>query len=93
MFFHVSLLRPWRHDSTLPPPAQILFVKDDEEFEVEQIIQHRDVGKGRAKKRDYLVLWKGFSKEDATWEPQGNLRNCTDSIRQYWQGIGKAAHG
>ena len=89
--FHASLLCPWRHDSTAPPPAQILFVKDNEEFEVDKVIQHRDVGKGRAKKREYLVLWRGFSDENATWEPLSNLRNCSASIKQYWQDISWAA--
>ena len=33
--FHVSLLQSWMHPASGPPPAQVLLVKDDEQFEVD----------------------------------------------------------
>jgi len=83
--FHVSLLMPWHSPATGPPPAQVLLVKDDEQYEVDSILDHQDEGSGRRKKRLYLVSWKGYALEDATWEPEGNLKNSSDTVQEYWK--------
>lgn len=57
------------------PPA---VVEDEEEYEVEQVVDKRLV-RG---KTQYLIKWKGFSKEDNTWEPQDNL-DCPDLISEF----------
>ena len=80
--FHVSMLQPWRYNTSQPPPAQILLVKDDEQFEVIAILDHE--GKGKRRKRSYLVSWRGYSPEDATWEPECNLENCSATLQEYW---------
>ena len=46
--------------------------KEDNEFEVEKIINYRDIDNGR----EYLVKWKGYPDTDNTWEPDTNLQNC-----------------
>ena len=33
--------------------------------------------------RYYLVLWKGFSRTDATWEPEASLCGCADTLKDY----------
>ena len=48
-----------------------------EEFEVEAIIDKRQNRKG---KTEYLVRWKGYDKQDDTWEPEQNLTNCGECI-------------
>ena len=41
---------------------------------------------GRFKRRTYLVAWKGYSLEGATREPEGHLKNASDTVEQYWAG-------
>ena len=82
--FHVSLLQAWHSSPSGPPPAQVLLVKDDEQFEVDSILDHQDEGSARRKKRSYLVSWKGYPMEDATWEPEAHLKNASSSIQMYW---------
>ena len=61
-----------------PGPVQV--TEDREiEFEVESIIDSR--WKGR--RLEYLVHWKGYSEEDRTWEPKGNLTNALEAIKDF----------
>ena len=82
--FHVSLLQAWHSPPSGPPPAQVLLIKDDEQFEVDSILDHQDEGSGKRRKRSYLVSWKGYSIENATWEPEAHLKNASESIQKYW---------
>ena len=49
------------------------------EFEVEQILAQR----GKTKKRQYLVKWKGYPLWEATWEKEDNLENSQDELREF----------
>ena len=61
-----------------PSPMQVM--EDYEiEFEVETIIDSQ--WKGRC--LEYLVHWKGYSDEDHTWEPKGNLANASEAIKDF----------
>ncbi|XP_035153772.1 testis-specific chromodomain protein Y 1-like [Callithrix jacchus] len=48
-----------------------------QEYEVEAIIDKR---KHRNGTTEYLVRWKGYDKQDDTWEPEQNLTNCGKCI-------------
>lgn len=48
-----------------------------DKFEVEQLLKQEKRSDGW----HYLVVWKGFPVEDATWEPENNL-NCPELINQ-----------
>ncbi len=63
--------------------------RKNEEYEVESII-----GKRRKKNSgklifsslgsvEYRVLWKGWSKDQATWEPEENLDNVQEMIDEF----------
>jgi hypothetical protein len=56
-----------------PPPDVI---DDHEEYEVERILDSRFY----RRKLQYLVLWKGYPPEDATWEPEKNVEHAPDAI-------------
>jgi hypothetical protein len=59
--------------------AAQIFIDGVEEFEVESILNSR-IRRGNV---EYLVHWKGYSHEEDTWEPQGNVENSADLIRQF----------
>ena len=47
-----------------------------EEYEVEEIINHRKRHRGRTTKIEYLILWKGYPRHEMTWEPEENIANA-----------------
>jgi hypothetical protein len=68
--FHTSLLTPYveteLHGLNFPePPPEI--IEGDPEFEVEQIVGLRRVGK--KKMLQYKICWKGYSPVHDSWEP------------------------
>lgn len=74
LVFHVALLlrdkpRPshMREEDSWGPTE----VGDDEEWEVEHLLDLR----GSGADDEFLVKWRGFPKEQATWEPVANLAN------------------
>ena len=52
-------------------------------FEVEKLLDVRDIKRGRRPVREYLVAWKGYALSDATWEPEGNL-HCPETMKAFW---------
>ena len=58
--------------------------REGEEYEVEEILNKRVAkGSGSAKSRtEYLVSWKGFPREDATWST-ANLEGSAELISAY----------
>ena len=48
-------------------------------YEVERILQ-RGHSDGQ---RFYLVKWKGFTDDEATWEPENNLTGCQAAIEDF----------
>ena len=83
--FHISLLRKFtkRPEELQQPEEQApspITVQDHEEFEVEEILDRivRKCGRGISKR--YLVKWKGYPLDDATWEPPANLGNAKEAI-------------
>jgi hypothetical protein len=68
--FHASLLTPYveteLHGPNFPkPPPEI--IEGDPEFEVEQIVASRRIGK--RKTLQYKIRWKGYSLAHNSWEP------------------------
>ena len=82
--FHVSLLRPFRGDgSSRPPPT--LSLEGEEEFEVERILDHRQVGR---REIQYRIRWSGYDVIHDTWELESNLDNCPERLQEYWDYVG-----
>ena len=87
--FHVSLLLKVK-----PREPQMQHAEEEESdgdsatgrmknYEVEAILDHRDVKGGR----EYLIKWRGYPAEDATWEPVSNLDNCAKLLRAYLRNV------
>ena len=51
--------------------------KEEDEWEVEEIIDHRGDGVSRR----YLIKWK--DSEENSWLPPGSLGKCQDVLRSY----------
>lgn len=66
---------------------------EDEVYEVEAIIDHKDSRRGVLKRpyRYYLVHWKGYPKDEATWEPAKFLVNAKEAVDQYLKSAEKKA--
>ena len=52
----------------------------DDEYTVERIEDMR-IKKGN---REFLVAWKGYGKEDMTWEPEDNLTHAKELKNEFF---------
>ena len=66
-----------------PAPTPLKFVDGMVEYEVERVLDHREV-RGR---RQYLLQWKGTP--DSSWEWEANLSGCLELLRGYLRRIGE----
>ena len=81
--FHSSLLTHYKGTYEASAQFQHLppeLVGNEEEYEVEQIINHRHYG--RHHQLQYLICWKGYSAADDTWEPADKV-HTDDLVRSY----------
>jgi hypothetical protein len=82
--FHVSLLKPYKSEGAYQPPAEPLYFDDEGQpwFEVESVLQHRELKRGKRSVTQYLIKWKGYGHEHNTWEPERNL--TASALNDYW---------
>jgi transposase InsO family protein len=74
--FHVARLEPFKEgaiEDVEPPKA--LEVDGQEEYEVEEIVKERTVGKGRRARVEYLVRWRGYegTGDEVSWLPASEV--------------------
>ncbi|KAG1672300.1 hypothetical protein FOA52_004315 [Chlamydomonas sp. UWO 241] len=67
-----------------PRPAAKRLASSKREYSVEAILDHQDVGSGKALQREYLVAWTGFGPEHNSWEPEVGIRR-TAFYAAYWR--------
>jgi len=70
---------PQRNSENDPPPPPPDIIEGEEEFEVERILDYAVINK----KPKWLVLWKGYPLESATWEPKSSLTNAKDALADF----------
>ena len=80
--FHITLLTKAPSDmmpnqTPMQPPP--IVIEGVEELEVEEVINSRL----KNRQLQYLVKWKGTTDMENSWEPQKNLANAPDSIREF----------
>lgn len=82
--FHTSLLTPFKetdtHGPAFPEPPPDL-IEGEEEYEVEAIVGHR----GRGRRRQYRVHFKGYPTSQDEWLPARNLQNAKEILDEYKQ--------
>ena len=89
---NISKLRPYvdgsREFPTRPqaharPAATLRDSNGVPEWEVERVLSH--AGKRGGANARFLVLWKGYPYEDATWEPAASVANAPKPVAAYWR--------
>jgi hypothetical protein len=77
--FHVSLLREFREGAGSPPlPPEPELIDGESYFKVEQVLSMRErstgkKGRGKKKRREFLIKWEGYDDSHNSWEPEANL--------------------
>lgn len=91
--FHVSLLEPFQSVGRYQPPPPPISLDDALEYEVDRILNHRTVKRGKKSALEYQVTWKGYGVEHDSWEPESNLANAEGFIADYWQSVSAPPSG
>jgi hypothetical protein len=81
----LKLERSGSYDHGVEQPPDPELVDGEEEYEVEDILEHRIRKYGRSTREEYKVLWKGYPKWEATWEPKAHLAHAPKVLRAYQQ--------
>lgn len=76
--FHVSLLQAYRRRTGVVTPEPI-DIDNEEEWEVEQILDHRQ----RGRENEYYVRWKGFGEAHDSWEPAEHMLHAQEKIAEF----------
>jgi hypothetical protein len=83
--FHIDLLLPYKETEaygpayTRPPPD---LIEGEEEYEIESIRDTRLKGRGR--RRQYLVHWKGYPNSDDSWVDREDI-HAPDLLTEFHQ--------
>ena len=80
--FHISLLKQYHSDGSTPPPPPADIIDDEPEWEVERILSHRLVKRGRKIKTEYLLTLIGYGPEHNLW--QDDMEHCGQLVKDYW---------
>lgn len=78
--FHVTQLKAFKYDPMDVDPAEIARVEQNE-FLVENILEHRHDGSKRRTGYEFLVKWTGYDNSDNTWEPWEFVRDNKQLIK------------
>ena len=84
--FHCSVIKPYKpnDDDRFPSrrfdqPAPIK-INMQNEWEVDRILDYRE----QRGNPEFLIRWKGFSRDDDSWEPFENLENAQELVQKWW---------
>jgi hypothetical protein len=81
--FHVSLLHKWHKDGRQQPQPPPVAVQDDGTwYQVEAILDHKRVRRGRLNVDRYLVKWQGYGPEHNQWCDASAITD--PAIQEFW---------
>ena len=78
--FHVTQLKAFKYDQMDTDPVDIARAEQNE-FLVENILEHRSDGSKRRTNYEFLVKWAGYENTDNTWEPWEAVRDNKQLIK------------
>lgn len=94
--FHTGFLKPYYPSTREQGHPLVLQGGDIDEFEIQQILQHRSTKRRGAQTTntrttrrralvEYLVKWKGQGPEHNSWEPDSGLDLAKEAVGDYWE--------
>ena len=93
--FHVSLLKAYREDTINPsppePPEPLVNEDGEEEYYVQELLQHRVRRIGRRARLEFLVRWTGYGPDADEWLPLVDIEE-TEAYDHYEAEM-RRAHG
>lgn len=91
--FHVSVVKPYPPDTREAPTPSTVVVEGREEFQVEEILDHRFIGRNR--KLQFLVKWAGYAADHNLWTDEDDLTSDgkyqNSAITRYWAKLAETA--
>ena len=79
-----SLVFPSQKDHNATEPEEEITNINQGDYEVEELLDSRISKKKRGRGQlEYLVKWKDYPLEKASWEPKTNLKNAQESITEF----------
>jgi hypothetical protein len=84
--FYVGLLKEYRGETPTEPVQIPPLMHEVEEFEVEEVRNHRSTEKGL----EFLVKWRGYTEEENTWQTKEDLANAPKVLANYFMRAGIA---
>ena len=89
--FHISQLKLYKRPTdaarTYEKPGPVIVGEGTEEYEVDEVINHRKRKRGKETKIEYLIVWKGYPVHESTWEPEENVANPPKKIADYYRRV------
>ena len=88
--FHILLLHPVKNTYSRPTeakPPPVILDRNNDYYEVDDILD----GKRTRGHWQFLVLWKGYSAKENSWEPEENIVNCDHLIQEFKQRFGSTS--
>ena len=84
--FHAHLLKPFVENdpNQFPlrePPRPPPLIPEDNQYEVERILDHKDIGRGQGRKRQYYIRWAGYGEDDDSWVKEEDIHE--DLVTEY----------
>ena len=84
--FHANLLKPFIQNDVnqfplREPPRPPPIIPEDNQYEVEEVLDHTVVRQGRGRKIKYLVRWTSYRQEEDSWIAEEDIHK--DSVVEY----------
>ena len=79
--------RPEDQTKAYQKPDPMMTAVGQEEYEVEEVMNHQKRRRGKKKKIEYLSFWKGYPAHKMAWEPEENVENAQGKVAEYYRRI------
>jgi hypothetical protein len=91
--FHAQLLKKYQDNGKMQPPPPSIEIDDSLKYEVERVLEHCDVKRGKGIRKEFLVKWLEYEHKHNTWEHEKHLTHCEDLLADYWANVATSPQG